>query len=57
MHLFNVYVAVNKDAAEEASKGEQEVTNERAKAIFRKMEEGEPAAAMLRRVFLIFVHR
>lgn len=41
MHLFNVYVAVNKDAAEEASKGEQEVTNERAKAIFKAMEDGE----------------
>jgi arginyl-tRNA synthetase len=41
MHLFNVYVQVNKDAAEEASKGEQEVTNDRAKAIFKKMEEGD----------------
>ena len=33
--------SVNKDAAEEASKGGQEVTNERAKAIFKAMEDGE----------------
>lgn len=41
MHLFNVYVAVNRDAAAEKEKGEPEVTNEKAKDVFKAMEDGE----------------
>lgn len=41
MHLFNVYVAVNKDAKAEEEAGGPEETNEKAKAVFRKMEDGD----------------
>ncbi|KAL5514035.1 hypothetical protein ACEPAG_2796 [Sanghuangporus baumii] len=41
MHLFEVYVAINKDAKAEEERGGPEEVNERAKAIFRKMEDGD----------------
>ena len=41
MHLFHVYVQVNKDAAQEKETGVPEVTNEKAKAIFKAMEDGK----------------
>lgn len=41
MHLFNVYVAVNRDAKAEEEKGGLEETNEKAKAIFKAMEDGD----------------
>ncbi|THH04283.1 hypothetical protein EW145_g5637 [Phellinidium pouzarii] len=41
MHLFNVYVAVNKDSKAEEERGGPEVTNEKASAVFRAMEDGD----------------
>jgi arginyl-tRNA synthetase len=39
-HLFDIYVAVNKDDKREEESGEQRVTKQRAKEVFRLMEEG-----------------
>lgn len=40
MHLFDVYVKVNRDALMEKERGEPQVTDEKARDVFRKMEEG-----------------
>ncbi|OBZ72384.1 Arginine--tRNA ligase, cytoplasmic [Grifola frondosa] len=50
MHLYEVYVKVNRDAATEKENGKREVTNELAREVFRKMEAGdEPTLAIWRR--------
>lgn len=41
MHLFNVYVAINKDAKAEQDSGGPQPTNEEANEIFRAMENGD----------------
>lgn len=40
MHLFDVYVGVNWDAAMEKENGGLETTNQEAREVFRKMESG-----------------
>lgn len=40
MHLFDVYVKVNRDASSEKERGEAEVTDQKAREVFRKMESG-----------------
>ncbi|KZT05980.1 arginyl-tRNA synthetase [Laetiporus sulphureus 93-53] len=50
MHLFEVYVKVNRDAGMEKERGKKEVTNELAREVFRKMEAGdEPTLAIWHR--------
>ncbi|KAJ7716571.1 tRNA synthetases class I (R)-domain-containing protein, partial [Mycena maculata] len=50
MHLFDVYVKVNRDAAQEKERGEEQWTDEEAREVFRKMESGdEPTLALWRR--------
>jgi len=51
MHLFNVYVSVNRDAAQEKEDGKEEVTDERAKEFFKRMEAGDEEALKLWRRF------
>lgn len=41
MHLFNVYVAINRDAKAEEEQNLPQETNEKAKAIFKAMEDGD----------------
>ena len=41
MHLFDVYVRINGDATAEEQRGGPEETNEKAKAIFKAMEDGD----------------
>ncbi|RDB20230.1 Arginine--tRNA ligase, cytoplasmic [Hypsizygus marmoreus] len=41
MHLFDVYVRVNQDVKAEAASGEQAPTDEKAKDVFRAMEDGD----------------
>lgn len=40
MHLFDVYVKVNRDAALEKERGEPEITDQKAREVFLKMESG-----------------
>jgi arginyl-tRNA synthetase len=42
MHLCEIYVAVNNDDKREEESGEQRVTRQRAKEVFRLMEDGTP---------------
>ncbi|EJD00385.1 arginyl-tRNA synthetase [Fomitiporia mediterranea MF3/22] len=51
MHLFNVYVAINKDAKAEEESGGPEEVNEKAKAVFRAMEDGDEKTLALWRRF------
>lgn len=51
MHLFNVYVAINKDAKAEEEAGGPEEVNEKAKAVFRAMEDGDEKTLALWRRF------
>lgn len=41
MHLFNVYVAINRDAKAEEEQNLPQETNKKAKAIFKAMEDGD----------------
>ncbi len=40
MHLFEVYVAINVDMKKEKEQGVPEVTDEKAKEVFKAMEDG-----------------
>jgi arginyl-tRNA synthetase len=44
MHLFDVYVRVNRDASGEKERGGPERTDELARDMFRKMESGTQRA-------------
>ncbi|CAL1710474.1 unnamed protein product [Somion occarium] len=51
MHLFDVYVKVNRDAALEKERGEPEITDQKAREVFRKMESGDESTLSLWRRF------
>ncbi|EPQ60480.1 arginyl-tRNA synthetase [Gloeophyllum trabeum ATCC 11539] len=51
MHLFDVYVRVNRDAAHEKESSQQRLTDEKAREVFRKMESGDEATLSLWRRF------
>jgi arginyl-tRNA synthetase len=41
MHLFDVYVRINRDLTEEVETGGPQPTDELAREVFRKMESGK----------------
>lgn len=47
MHLFNVYVAVNRDAKAELEKGGPQTTEDKARDIFKAMEDGDETTLAL----------
>jgi arginyl-tRNA synthetase len=50
MHLFDVYVRVNRDLTEEVEKGGLQPTDELAREVFRKMESGKWAHIHVKRL-------